>query len=123
MDFDENFEFTVTDAKLEFEDPPEVDRVVLETGAVPKGRITIKPRKEVEKETVVDGMPGTTTEEEMYEATELPENIQNVVKQAQDGDITCVATVGMNEDDYTFILDEHIETLEARLIQDDRGDE
>jgi len=122
MEFKEAVEFTVQDAELEFSKSPVVDRVILKTDAVPRGRITIKPRKKVEKQKTVDGMPGTETSKEKYEATELPENVQNVVKRAQEQEITCTATLGQNEEEYFFILDEHLQTLEARLLQDDRDE-
>lgn len=124
LEFQEDFEFPVSDAELEFDPAPEVHRVVLETSAAPKGRITAKLRKEVEEEKEVDGMEGTETKEVMYEATELPDNVKNIVKKAQnqEEDLTCVATVAKNENGHMMILDEHIETLEARLLQDDRDE-
>jgi hypothetical protein len=120
MKSEEDFEFEITDAQLEFDNPPKVNRVIFETPDVPGNRITAKLRKEVEKETEEAGMPGTYTEEEMYDADELPGNVEVLVKKAQEEEFTAVATVSANEDNYYFILDRDIETLDARLLQDDR---
>lgn len=124
IDVQDGVEFDVTDAWLEFDPAPEVDHVVFETDKAPEGRITTKLRKEVKEDKSVDGMGGKETHEVMLEASELPENVKNIVRKAQDMDepLTCVATVGMNENDKMFILQDHIETLEARLLQDDRDE-
>lgn len=120
MKSEEGFEFEVTHAELEFDDPPAVHRVILETPDVETDQVTAKLRKEVEKEAEEAGMPGTYTEEVMYDADELPENVKEVVKKAQKEEFTAVATVTQNEDGYYFILDRDIETLKPQLIQDER---
>jgi len=123
MDFQKKFEFTVNGAKLEFTRPPFVNRVILFTEDVPKGKITSKLRLQQEREETVDGMPGTYSHEEKYRAQEMPKNVKEVVKKANEMDeLTCTAKVGKNEDGHMFILDEDIETLEARLLQDDRDE-
>ena len=118
MKSEDDFDFEITGAELEFEEPPKVDRVILKTSDVPNDQITAKLRNEVEKQAEEAGMPGTYTEEEKYEASELPENVKKVVKKAQEEEFTAVATVTKNDDDFYFILDRDIETLEPRLLQD-----
>jgi hypothetical protein len=120
-----DMEFDVSGARLKLEDGL-VERCLLLTDKFETGHVFFKPRYESEEEVETEvGLPADQKTEEMYAPEELPEEILEVLKKAEELDsLTVTATVTKQEDeDETryFINQWDIDSLESRLLQDKGG--
>lgn len=68
------------------------DKIVLDTEK--HGEVTHKPRDTETEEKMVDGMKTREPKEVKYAIKQLPEDIQALVKKAQEEDITVTADLG-----------------------------
>ena len=129
-----NFTFNAKSFKIDPVDYnseiPEVERIKLGTDdeRISSGRVTVKPRQEVEKEKKVDGMEVEGTVNSEYKISELPEkykSLNQAIKKHGYVEITATVTKITSDDGevYHAIVSNHQGTMKAVVPSDQREEE